>query len=104
MKPVVQVVRGREALEAIVPAWEELAAHACEANPFYEHWILLPALRAVYGEKAGDENFHCVCVWEGERLIGLLPFERRSSLKGLPAATLTSWRHSAYLLCTPLVR
>lgn len=99
MKPVVKVVRTREALEAIVPAWEELAAHACEANPFYEHWILLPALRA-----QGDGNFHCVCVWDGGRLIGLLPFERRSNLKGLPAATLTSWRHSAYLLCTPLVR
>lgn len=99
MKPVVQVVRSREALEAVVPEWEDLAAHACEANPFYESWILLPALRA-----QGDENFHCVCVWEGERLIGLLPFERRASFKGLPAATLSSWRHSAYLLCTPLVR
>lgn len=99
MQPVVQVVRTREALEAIVPAWEELAAQACEANPFYEHWILLPALRA-----QGDGNLHCVCVWQGERLIGLLPFERRSSFKGLPATTLSSWRHSAYLLCTPLVR
>ena len=83
----------------MLPAWEDLAAHACEANPFYEHWILLPALEA-----QGDGNFHCVCVWLGERLIGLLPFERRSSFKGLPAATVSSWRHSAYLLCTPLVR
>lgn len=99
MEPVIEVVRGREALEAIVPAWEDLAAHACEANPFYEHWILLPALRA-----QGEGNFHCVCVWDGDALIGLLPFERRTRLKGLPAATLTSWRHSAYLLCTPLVR
>ena len=41
---------------------------------------------------------------DGERLIGLLPFERRSRFKGLPAATFSSWRHSAYLLCTPLVR
>ena len=65
MQPVVQVVRTREALEAIVPAWEELAAQACEANPFYEHWILLPALRA-----QGDGSLHCVCVWQGERLIG----------------------------------
>jgi CelD/BcsL family acetyltransferase involved in cellulose biosynthesis len=100
MKPVIQVVRDREALEAIVPAWEELAANAVEANPFYEHWILLPALRA-QGEGNG---FRCVLVWDGERLIGLLPFERRLNFKGLPAATLTSWRHSAYLLCTPLVR
>lgn len=100
MKPVIQVVRDRAALEAIVPAWEDLAAHACEANPFYEHWILLPALRA-QGEGAG---FRCVLVWDGERLVGLFPFERQRSFKGLPAATLMSWRHSAYLLCTPLVR
>jgi CelD/BcsL family acetyltransferase involved in cellulose biosynthesis len=100
MKPVVQVVRDREALEAIVPAWEELAAQACEANPFYEHWILLPALRA----QGAGSGFRCVLVWEAERLIGLFPFERTLTLKGLPAATLTSWRHRSYLLCTPLVR
>ena len=96
----IQVVRDAGALQAIVPAWEELAAHACEQNPFYEHWILLPALRA-QGEGSG---FRCVLVWDGDRLIGLLPFERRLKFKGLPAATLSSWRHSAYLLCTPLVR
>lgn len=100
----IEVARERSALEAIVPAWEDLAAHACEANPFYEHWILLPALRAHYEAAAGEANFRCVLVWQGERLIGLLPFERRLNFKGLPVATLTSWRHSAYLLCTPLVR
>lgn len=100
MNPVIQVVRDRAALEGIVPAWEELAAHAVEANPFYEHWILLPALRA-QGEGAG---FRCVLVWDGDRLAGLFPFERKLKFRGLPATTLTSWRHSAYLLCTPLVR
>ena len=96
----IQVARGLGALEAIVPAWEDLAAHCVEANPFYEHWILLPALKA-QGEGAG---LRCVLVWDGGRLIGLFPFERRLNFKRLPAATLTSWRHSAYLLCTPLVR
>lgn len=100
MNPVIQVVRDRAALEAIVPAWEELGANAVEANPFYEHWILLPALRA-QGEGAG---FRCVLVWDGDRLAGLFPFERKLKFRGLPATTLTSWRHSAYLLCTPLVR
>ncbi len=84
---------------AIVPAWEELAANALEANPFYEPWILLPALWA-----RGEEGFECVSVWDEGKLIGLFPFERRASFKRLPVATLTAWRHSAYLLCTPLVR
>ena len=95
----IQLVRSREALGALVPAWEELAAHACEPNPFYEPWILLAALRA-----QGDEGLRCVCVWDGERLVGLFPFHHVRKFKGLPVATLTSWRHSAYLLCTPLVR
>ena len=93
------VLRDRASLAAIVPAWEELAANALEPNPFYESWILLPALRA-----RGDANFECVSVWQDATLIGLFPFERRSSFRRLPVATLTSWRHSAYLLCTPLVR
>ncbi len=42
----IEVIRSREALAAIVPAWEGLAANAIEANPFYEPWFLLPALRA----------------------------------------------------------
>ena len=100
MKPTIQVVRDRAALEAIVPAWDELAANACEINPFYESWVLLPALRA-QGEGAG---FRCVLVWDGDRLIGLFPFERQRRFKGLPVPVLTSWRHSAYLMCTPLIR
>lgn len=96
----IQVTRSRDALAAVVPAWEELAAQACEPNPFYEPWILLPALRA-QGE---GEGFRCVLAWDGARLAGLFPFERRRRFKGLPVATLASWRHSAYLLCTPLVR
>src|SRR5205823_4149261 len=100
MKPVIQVLRDRESLAAIVAPWEELAAHAIEPNPFYEPWILLPALQA-QGE---GEQFRCISIWHEGRLIGLFPFERRRRFKGLPVATLTSWRHSAYLLCTPLVR
>jgi CelD/BcsL family acetyltransferase involved in cellulose biosynthesis len=98
--PTVIVLRERQALAAIVPAWEDLAANALEANPFYEPWILLPALQA-QGE---GEDFRCISIWDEGRLIGLFPFERSRRFKGLPVTTLTSWRHSAYLLCTPLVR
>src|SRR6059058_1889107 len=100
MKPVIQVLRERESLAAIVAPWEDLAAHAVEPNPFYEPWILLPALRA----QEEGEGFRCISIWDEGRLIGLFPFERRRRFKGLPVATLSSWRHSAYLLCTPLVR
>ena len=94
-----QVVSDPRALAGILPAWEALAANACEPNPFYEPWILLPALEA-----QGAANFRCVLAWDGEALAGLFPFERQRRYRGLPVATLASWRHSAYLLCTPLVR
>jgi len=93
-----QVVSDPRVLASIVPAWEALAANACEPNPFYEPWILLPALVA-----QGAANFRCVLAWEGDALAGLFPFERQRRYRGLPVATLASWRHSAYLLCTPLV-
>ncbi len=96
----VAVASNATALEAIVPAWEELAAHALEANPFYEPWILLPALAAT----GGSEELVCVQVWRQGRLDGLFPFMRELRFKGLPLKALCSWRHSSHMLCTPLVR
>src|SRR5690242_6566051 len=95
----IEVVREPARLAAIVPAWEALAANACEANPFYEPWILLPALTA-----QPDAEFRCVLVWDAEQLAGFFPFERQRRYKGMPIATFASWRHRSYLLCTPLLR
>jgi len=96
----IEVLTGREALAAIAPAWEEMAAAALEPNPFYEPWMLLPALDAFGLEK----NFRLVTVWSGARLDAVLPAERKRSFKGLPLPAFTSWRHRHCLLCTPLVR
>lgn len=96
----VKVLTGLEAMAAIVPSWDDLAAAAIEPNPFYEPWLLLPALEA-FGMVRG---FRLVTVWEGERLDAVLPLERSRGFKGLPVALLSSWRHRHCLLCTPLVR
>ena len=96
----VKVLTSLEVMKAIAPAWENLAAAAIEPNPFYEPWMLLPALDAFGLEK----NFRLVTVWSGERLDAVLPLERKGSFKGLPLPALTSWRHRHCLLCTPLVR
>src|SRR5688572_14809195 len=40
----VQVVESPEQLLAHVPAWTTLAANALEPNPFYEPWMLMPAI------------------------------------------------------------
>src|SRR5580765_7443147 len=93
---IVEVRSDLDSLRAIVPDWEALAADAAEPNPFYEHWMLLPALEA-YGL---GEDFRCIVVWENGVLIGLLPMHLDRRFHGLPLRTLRSWRHRNMLLCS----
>ena len=87
-------------LQALQPEWEALAADAAEANPFYEHWMLLPALRA-FGE--GD-GFRCAAVWQDGTLGALFPMQLQQRFHGMPIRTLRSWSHRNMLHCTPLIR
>src|SRR5688572_869436 len=41
-----EVLQDLAALHSLEPAWQELADHASEPNPFYEPWAALPALEA----------------------------------------------------------
>jgi len=95
----VSVARNLAELESIVPAWDALARDALEPNPFYESWMLLPALRAF----VAGEDVRVVLVWQGERLAGLFPFHQVARYKGMPASALSSWVHVHCLLGTPLV-
>ena len=100
---IVEVHCDLAALRALVPDWEALAGQAAEPNPFYEHWMLLPALEA-YGSRQERAAFRCVVVWENGTLAGLFPMSLEPRFHGLPVATLRSWRHRHMLLCgTPLV-
>jgi CelD/BcsL family acetyltransferase involved in cellulose biosynthesis len=96
----VRVLTRVEAMAAIAPSWEDMAAAALEPNPFYEPWMLLPALEH-FGVPGG---FRLITVWSGGRLDAVLPVERKRGFKGLPLPALESWRHRHCLLCTPLVR
>lgn len=87
-------------LAGLVPDWEALAADAAEPNPFYEPWMLLPALEA-YGE---GEGLRCVAVWQDGTLAALFPMCLERRFRGAPLAALRSWRHRNMLFCAPLVR
>ncbi len=95
----VRVLAGVAELEALLPAWEDLAAAALEPNIFYEPWLFLPALRAF-----GSRDLLLIVVESGDRLCGFFPFERRRLVRGLPRTVLSLWRHVHCCLCTPLVR
>jgi CelD/BcsL family acetyltransferase involved in cellulose biosynthesis len=98
--PAVVVLRGTSAIGEIVPAWDELAGAALEPNPFYESWMLRPAIEHL----AAGQDIQLVTVWAGDKLGALLPVQRQRRYKGLPIRTLRAWRHRHCLLGTPLVR
>lgn len=97
---VVKVLRDAAELRAIAPAWEALAADCAEPNPFYEPWMMLPALDA-YGAGAG---LRCLAVWDDGVLGALFPLALERRFRGLPVRVARSWRHRNMLLGTPLIR
>jgi CelD/BcsL family acetyltransferase involved in cellulose biosynthesis len=86
-------------LESLIPEWEQLAAAALEPNPFFEHWLFLPTLRA-FGSR---DDARVLCVSHRGKLCGLFPVRRLRRFKGIPVATLATWRNPHGLLGTPLV-
>lgn len=97
---IVEVRSDIASLRLLVQDWEALAADAAEPNPFYEHWMLLPALEA-YG---AGEDFRCILVWEDGTLSAMFPMQLVHRFRGLPLRALRSWRHRNMLICTPLIR
>lgn len=99
------VVEDPAVLRDHVGAWDELAASALEPNPFYESWMVLPAIQAfgggmqlrfvfAYAEPAG----------RAPRLCGFFPLERMARFKGLPFRHVRLWRYPHRFLGTPLLR
>ncbi|HTO96537.1 MAG TPA: GNAT family N-acetyltransferase [Myxococcales bacterium] len=80
-------------LEAFREQWNELAASAAEPNPFYEPWMLLPALRAF----AGRGRVEVILAFQGEKLCGLFPVAYRRGRAEI-------WRHPYCYLTAPLLR
>jgi CelD/BcsL family acetyltransferase involved in cellulose biosynthesis len=96
---IVEVRSDVAALRPLVEDWEELAAEAAEPNPFYEHWMLLPAIEAF-----ADADFRCVLVWDNGKLAGLFPMRVQRRWRSLPIRALRSWWHHNMVLCAPLIR
>jgi CelD/BcsL family acetyltransferase involved in cellulose biosynthesis len=94
-------------LDGITEKWEELAAQAVEPNPFYEPWMLRPALTHL----GAGIDLRVVLVFVPNRarpsqplLAGVFPLERQAHHNRLPCRTLSLWRHKFCQLATPLIR
>jgi CelD/BcsL family acetyltransferase involved in cellulose biosynthesis len=107
LKMSVVVIDEASALASYVAEWEDLAAAAIEPNPFYEPWMLLPALRAFGGGKTLSFVLvfapHPTLELGAPLLCGFFPLERRRYRK-LPISVLSFWQHLHAFLCTPLLR
>jgi len=95
-------VSSLERLASIERQWQELGARAAEPNPFYEPWMLLPALRAF---ATGDRVRVLLALAPhpspsnkgGWLLCGVFPVE-------ITARRVQLWKHPYCYLCTPLLR
>jgi len=104
----VVVIENDEELCSHVPAWQDLADHAMEANVFYEPWLLRPALRTLNR----GTPLRLVFIYETSapeapgvsRLCGFFPLEPVSGFRNLPIRAWRLWKHLHCFLCTPLIR
>jgi CelD/BcsL family acetyltransferase involved in cellulose biosynthesis len=100
-----EVIEDPAALRARIPAWDELAAAALEPNPFYESWMLLPALEAFGGGARLRFVFvHAERAGRPPQLCGFFPLERVARFKGFPFRHVRLWSYPHRFLGTPLLR
>lgn len=103
----ISVERTASGLAAHSAAWDDLALHAADPNPFYESHALLAAL----AQLPDGKQVQTVLVWakhplpkQPPILVGLFPLVRHARWKGLPLTALATWKHLYAYLGTPLVR
>ena len=101
----VTIIRDARELAQHVPAWRRLADAALEPNPFYEPWMLLPALEHLRGDAPLEVALvHGPTVDDAPALLcGLFPLERRRHFHGVPLPSACLWRHRQCFSTTPLL-
>ena len=84
---------------AFVAAWEWLANRAVEPNPFFEPWFLLPSIE----QFAGSEDCAIFALFDGLRLVGLMPIAAEQRYYGYPVPHVSAWLHDNSFCAAPLV-
>ena len=101
----VRLVRAED-LAAYIARWEKLASSATLPNPFFEPFMLLPAI-AHLGTSSDKLRFVLVLGTEnasGEApLLGFFPLEIRRSCMHVPVRNLALWQHRYCYLTVPLI-
>lgn len=83
-------------------AWDDLSRCASDPNPFFERWMLLPALEHL----RGSSKVVVALVTDDREgtLIGLVPLVTLRQYRGMPLPHSAVWKHVHCFLGTPLLR
>lgn len=97
----VELVKSDVRLQALSPAWNELAESTARPNVFYEPWYLLAAASAF------EEKILHGFIWsktEPQRLIGYLPIRVNVRPGLLRPRVVENWNHDFCFSGEPLIR
>lgn len=95
-----ELIDPRGNLDRLIPAWRQLAEATGEPNPFFEEWMLRPALAHL----PGGHSAKLLAIYQGSQIIGLMPLRIRRHYRGLPVKSAEVWTHIHGFLSTPLLR
>jgi hypothetical protein len=103
----VKVLSDPQALLDYISGWDDLAMAALEPNPFYESWMLIPAIRNL----GAGRDFKFVLIFKSSPvpggaplLCGVFPLERHRRYLGMPISAYSFWKYSHCFLTVPLIR
>ncbi len=89
-----------EELPAHYQGLRQLSTESIEANPFYEPWLLVPAIRHLMDSVP---KLQLILIYKSNILCAFLPFLEQRSYRGLPTRTLIALRHNYFALTNPLL-
>src|ERR1700674_5220649 len=92
-------VLGRDALPVLLPAWENLCARSVEDNVYYSARYA----RALLASVERDTKVVFAVVWDGMRLVALLPFTRPKFAIPLLQPAGWAWQSKYTFSCMPLL-
>lgn len=95
-----RLLSAEEAAEpAFRAAWDALVSAACEPNPFFEPWCLLPSIE-LFGAPDARLLFG---YFHNGALVGLMPLAKNARYYQHPLPNLSSWEHENMFCGAPLV-
>jgi|GEM_PF-2965378 len=92
----IQILSRTQALSVDSDQWRQLAENSFYSNPFFEDWMLLPALAHLQTQA----EVYLVVAYKEDRLVALFPIKKVRRRWGL--GYLSVWKHRHCFLTDPL--